>query len=114
MGTGVFLRLFLPADAGPATPDVALNLNLKEREMPFAIDATGAWTIESPERASSSGLSREAPRLCYVRSVPNALHLPGLLRGSRGRHGAPRGRGARAPARGHFAGTNFMAVPFMQ
>ena len=27
--------------------------------MPFAIDATGAWTIESPERASSSGLSRE-------------------------------------------------------
>jgi hypothetical protein len=79
MGTGVFIRLFLPADAAPATPDVALNLNRKEREMPFAIDATGAWTIESPEASFEFGTLAGAPRLCYVRFVPNALHLPGLL-----------------------------------
>ncbi len=79
MGTGVFLRLFLPSDAAPATADVALNLNAKEREMPLAIDATGAWTIESPEASFEFGTLPGPPRLCYVRFVPNALHLPGLL-----------------------------------
>ena len=79
MGTGVFLRLFLPADAAPATADVALNLNAKEREVPFAIDATGAWTLESPETTFALAAVGGKPRLCYVRFVPNALHLPGLL-----------------------------------
>ena len=79
MGTGVFLRLFLPSDAAPATADVALNLNLREREVPFAIDATGAWTIETPEASFEFGTLAGSPRLCYVRFVPNALHLPGLL-----------------------------------
>lgn len=79
MGTGVFLRLFLPADAAPAAPDIALNLNLREREVPFAIDATGAWTVETPEASFEFGTLAGAPRLCYVRFVPNALHLPGLL-----------------------------------
>lgn len=79
MGTGVFLRLFLPPDAAPAHADVALNLNAKEREMPFAIDATGAWTIETPDTTFSFGTLAGTPRLTYVRFVPNALHLPGLL-----------------------------------
>jgi hypothetical protein len=79
MGTGVFLRLFLPADAAPAHADVALNLNAMEREVPFAIDATGAWTLEAPEARFEFGTLPGAPRLCYVRFVPNALHLPGLL-----------------------------------
>lgn len=79
MGTGLFLRLFLPSDAAPATADVALNLNAKEREMPFAIDATGAWTIEAPEAKFEFGTLPGPPRLCYARFVPNALHLPGLL-----------------------------------
>ncbi|MGA7990753.1 MAG: hypothetical protein WCC53_04910 [Thermoanaerobaculia bacterium] len=79
MGVGVFLRLFLPLDAAPAAADIALNLNAKEREMPFAIDATGAWTIDSPEATFEFGTLPGPPRLCYVRFVPNALHLPGLL-----------------------------------
>ncbi len=79
MGTGVFLRLFLPADAAPAQADVALNLNAREREVPFAIDATGAWTLEAPETEFAVGTLAGQPRLCYVRFVPNALHLPGLL-----------------------------------
>lgn len=79
MGTGVFLRLFLPTDAAPAAPDIALNLNLREREVPFAIDATGAWTVETPEASFEFGTLAGAPRLCYVRFVPNALHLPRLL-----------------------------------
>jgi hypothetical protein len=79
MGSGVFLRLFLPSDAAPASADVALNLNLKERAMPFSIDATGAWTLESPEANFEFGTLAGAPRLTYVRFVPNALHLPGLL-----------------------------------
>ena len=79
MGTGVFLRLFLPPDAAPAHADVALNLNAREREVPFAIDATGAWTLESPETVFSTGTLPGPPRLCYARFVPNALHLPGLL-----------------------------------
>lgn len=79
MGTGVFLRLFLPPDAAPAHADIALNLNAREREVPFAIDATGAWTLEAPEAAFAFGALAGKPRLCYVRFVPNALHLPGLL-----------------------------------
>jgi hypothetical protein len=79
MGTGVFLRLFLPAAAAPAAPDVALALNAREREVPFAIDATGAWTVDAPEATFEFGTLPGPPRLCYVRFVPNALHLPGLL-----------------------------------
>jgi hypothetical protein len=79
MGTGVFLRLFLPSDAAPAQADVALNLNARERDVPFAIDATGAWTLEAPEATFAFGTLPGPPRLCYVRFVPNALHLPGLL-----------------------------------
>jgi hypothetical protein len=79
MGAGVFLRLFLPSDAAPATPDVALNLNQRERAVPFAIDETGAWTVEAPEASFTFGPVLGTPRLCYVRFIPNALHLPGLL-----------------------------------
>ena len=79
MGSGVFLRLFLPADAAPAHADIALNLNAKERDVPFAIDATGAWTLEAPEATFEFGTLAGPPRLCYVRFIPNALHLPGLL-----------------------------------
>ena len=79
MGTGVFLRLFLPVDAAPAQADVALNLNARERDVPFAIDSTGAWTLEAPETTFALAAVGGKPRLCYVRFVPNALHLPGLL-----------------------------------
>lgn len=80
LGSGVFLRLFLPVFDADASRALRLD-ELERSDARFACASLGAWCLDSsePERVELPVLSAP-PRLCHVTFLPNALYASGALR----------------------------------
>lgn len=114
LGSGLFVRLFLPSARVAPSARAALQLNELERhEAGPAAVSTGAWCLEQSEPAIAYDVRPAPPRLAFVEFLPNALFLPGLVAESV-RDVASRASRASWASRADYFGTNFMAVPFMQ
>jgi hypothetical protein len=83
LGSGVFLRLFLPTAAVSMVEGlagVAMRLNRRERNEPtFGSACLGSWCLEESEPETDLPVRAAPPRLAYVLFFPNALYLENVL-----------------------------------
>lgn len=84
LGSGIFIRLFLPTATAPE-PDglasVALRLNDLERAADgFAPATLGSWCLEKSEPEIAFDVLPAPARLAHVSFLPNVLYAPNTLR----------------------------------